>query len=119
MRDLADSPKLQGQSCPEIADWLNIEAKRLGRKGIRWKRRVSAGPLLNFLVAWYQSLPPEDRERIARGGHDRLRTLLSIPADEPAVVSRVNTRGGSARCLGDHGYSREPVGDHATGNGNR
>jgi hypothetical protein len=122
-RELSDTPKLQAQSCPEIADWVKSEATRLARRGVKW-RRSGTGPLLNFIVAWYQTQSKEDRERIAREGLAKLTDILNHeyiePDDAPEVAKKpkvsgtVNPRGGSAKKLPNHRNSEQPVSNDAT-----
>jgi hypothetical protein len=116
-----DKPKIQGKSCPEIADFIDKEAKRLGRRGLKWKNRAGVGPLLNFLVAWYSLQPKDERERIAGEGREKLADILSheyiepddAPDVKPKASGKVNPRPGSAKKLPNHRNAGEPVGDNA------
>jgi hypothetical protein len=121
VRELSHATKIQAMSCAEIHDGLEIESRRLGRRGLKWKRTVGNGPLMNFILAWYFTRSDEERERIARAGKIALEEILSREHVDPAnpaapqrvpAVSKINGRGGSSRKMapGNDRYANKPVG---------
>jgi hypothetical protein len=82
-RELTDLEKIQAKSCPEIVDGIIAEAKRLKRKGLKWKHKISHGPLINFLIAWYLDQSPDQREQIAKQGSEVLVRILGKPYEAP------------------------------------
>jgi hypothetical protein len=115
IRKLTDEEKFQAKSCPEIRDGIADEAKRLRRNGLKWVYKISHGPLLNALIAWYMDQTPAQREKIAREGLEALTAILSKPyeapgsAPAPANPSKVDGTGGSARRTGKYRNSEKPI----------
>jgi hypothetical protein len=85
LRELTDLEKIQAKSCPEIVDGIIAEAKRLKRKGLKWRYKISHGPLVNWLIAWYLRQPQAQREKIAHEGCDILIEMLGKPYEAPSA----------------------------------
>lgn len=125
VRDLDDEFKIQAPSCPEIQDGIEAEAKRLARRGLKWKQAVGKGPFMNMVFAWYLALPADERERIALAGRESLKSILSQPYEEPENPAspkrpqgplKANGRGGSAKTMpSEDRNTNKPVGKDSSG----
>ncbi len=80
MRTLTDAHRLQSPSIPELTRGLRDVADALKDAGYRHdKRKLSHGPLLNAVIAWYLAQTEAERERIAQQGLAVLEAILSRP----------------------------------------
>lgn len=121
MRKLDDQIKVQLKTVPEIQDGLKAEAKRLARKGFKWRYAIGVSPLLNMLVAWYFTLSEGEQERIIEEGKAALENLLNREYKAPPnpasplgqEVLKVNPRPGNSKKMPNNRHSEQAISQDA------